>query len=44
MSIVYQLAEDVKPYAEIKSVSSGGGAKDMKIKAQKEEHIEQYIR
>jgi hypothetical protein len=38
MSTVYQLAEDVKQYAEIKSVSSGGGANNMKneIKAQKE--------
>jgi hypothetical protein len=44
MSTVYQLAEDVKQYAEIKSASSGGGANNMKIKAQKEERIAQYIR
>jgi hypothetical protein len=45
MSTVYQLAEDVKQYAEIKSASSGGGgANSMKIKAQKEERIAQYIR
>jgi hypothetical protein len=37
MSTVYQLAEDVKQYAEIESISSGGGgANSMKIKAQKE--------
>jgi hypothetical protein len=33
MSTVYQLAEDVKQYAEIRSVSSGGGANSMKIKS-----------
>jgi hypothetical protein len=29
MSIVYQLAEDVEQYAEIKTVSSGGRANNM---------------
>jgi hypothetical protein len=43
ISIVYQLAEDVKQYAEIESLSLGGGANSMKIKAQKEERIAQYI-
>jgi hypothetical protein len=31
MSIVYHLAEDVKQYVEIKSVSSRGGSNSMKI-------------
>jgi hypothetical protein len=29
MSTVYQLAENVKQYAEIESISSGGGANSM---------------
>jgi hypothetical protein len=32
MSIVYQLAEDVKQYEEIEGVISEGGANTMKIK------------
>jgi hypothetical protein len=44
MSTIYQSTEDVKPYAEIESASSGGGENSMKIKAQKEKHIAQYIR
>jgi hypothetical protein len=44
ISTVYQLAEDVKQYVDIKSASSGGGANNMKIQAQKEKCIAQYIR
>jgi hypothetical protein len=35
ISTLYQLAEDVKKYEDIKSTRSGGGAYNMKIKAHK---------
>jgi hypothetical protein len=41
MSTVYQLAEDVKQYAEIKSVSSGGGANSMQRSKLRRENIVQ---
>jgi hypothetical protein len=48
MSTSISVSRDVKHYAEIESASSGGGENmrrnSMKIKAQKEEHIAQYIR
>jgi hypothetical protein len=44
MSTIYQLAEDVKQYVEIESVSSGGGANNMKIKAQKGKTVQKRMK
>jgi hypothetical protein len=43
MSTVYQLVENIKQYAEIKSISSEGGANNMQILKLRRENIVQKM-